>query len=388
MEVTLHNTTQKLCVIGDPVLHSKSPLIQNTMLRALGLDYIYLCQPVPRGRAGEWLKCAAFAGYAGFNATMPHKEELLPLMDELDGDARMYGAVNTVCIRDGKYYGFNTDGKGFLASLRHAGVNKAGQRVLVLGAGGAAKAVAPKLCQERAAQAVYVANRTAEKARALCAPWGERMIPADFRPETLAELAAQCSLVVNCTNLGMEGTAGQFADFSFLDALPAGAAVCDLIYAPAETELLRQARMRGFTALNGLGMLIWQAVFALEHFTRTPIDGAAMLPLVEEALAQRVEPVRHASQKCRHFFEGMQAAARTSSGQSPHRSPRPDGQGSLRSLAPSLPNKPASLGFVWVPGSHTCVLGSVFSDVHAAGKHDLTLFRRLRTAELCEALAA
>lgn len=301
MEVTLHNTTQKLCVIGDPVLHSKSPLIQNTMLRALGLDYIYLCQPVPRGRAGEWLKCAAFAGYAGFNATMPHKEELLPLMDELDEDARMYGAVNTVCIRDGKYYGFNTDGKGFLASLRHAGVNKAGQRVLVLGAGGAAKAVAPKLCQEGAAQAVYVANRTAEKARALCAPWGERMIPADFRPETLAELAAQCSLVVNCTNLGMEGTAGQFADFSFLDALPAGAAVCDLIYAPAETELLRQARMRGFTALNGLGMLIWQAVFALEHFTRTPIDGAAMLPLVEEALAQRVEPVRHASQKCRHF---------------------------------------------------------------------------------------
>ena len=207
MEVTLHNTTQKLCVIGDPVLHSKSPLIQNTMLRALGLDYIYLCQPVPRGRAGEWLKCAAFAGYAGFNATMPHKEELLPLMDELDEDARMYGAVNTVCIRDGKYYGFNTDGKGFLASLRHAGVNTAGQRVLVLGAGGAAKAVAPKLCQEGAARAVYVANRTAEKAQALCAPWGERMIPADFRPETLAELAAQCSLVVNCTNLGMEGTA-------------------------------------------------------------------------------------------------------------------------------------------------------------------------------------
>ena len=94
--------------------------------------------------------------------------------------------------------------------------------------------------------------------------------------------------------------------------------------------------------------------------------------------AQRVEKLRHASQKCKHFFEGMQAAARTSSGQSPHRSPRPDGQGSLRSLAPSLPNKPASLGFVWVPGSHTCGLGSVFFDVHAAGKHDLTLFRRLR----------
>ena len=103
-------------------------------------------------------------------------------------------------------------------------------------------------------------------------------------------------------------------------------------------------------------------------------EGEAVKPLPP----QRVEKLRHASQKCKHFFEGMQATARTSSGQSPHRSPRPDGQGSLRSLAPSLPNKPASLGFVWVPGSHTCGLGSVFSDVHAAGKHDLTLFRRLR----------
>ena len=121
MHVELKNTTRKLCVIGDPVLHSKSPLIQNTMLSALGLDYIYLCQPVSAGRAAEWLSAAKVAGYAGFNATMPHKEELLPLMDELDEDARMYGAVNTVCIRDGKYYGFNTDGKGFLASLRHAG---------------------------------------------------------------------------------------------------------------------------------------------------------------------------------------------------------------------------------------------------------------------------
>ena len=99
MQVEVKNSTKKLCVIGEPVLHSKSPLIQNTMLAALGLDYVYLCQPVPRGRCREWLECAKFAGYAGFNATMPHKEELVELMDELDGDARLFGAVNTVCIR-------------------------------------------------------------------------------------------------------------------------------------------------------------------------------------------------------------------------------------------------------------------------------------------------
>ena len=284
MRVELKNTTKKLCVIGDPVLHSKSPLIQNTMIAALGLDYVYLCQSVPRGRAGEWLSCAAFAGYAGFNATMPHKQELAPLMDELDEDARMYGAVNTVCIRDGKYYGYNTDGRGFLASLRHAEVETEGKTVLLLGAGGAARAVAPKLCQAGKAAKVVVANRTVEKAAALCAAAPERMIPAGFDTDTLRHLAGRADLVVNCTNLGMTGTGGQFEDLSFLEELPGGAAVCDLIYSPAETELLQRARTLGHTALNGLGMLIWQAIFALEHFTGEQIDGEAMLPLVEAAL--------------------------------------------------------------------------------------------------------
>ena len=105
MQVELNNTTKKLCVIGDPVLHSKSPLIQNTMIQALGLDYVYLCQPVRAGEAARWLECAKFAGYAGFNATMPHKEDLLPLMDELDEDARLYRSVNAGCLKDGTVYG-------------------------------------------------------------------------------------------------------------------------------------------------------------------------------------------------------------------------------------------------------------------------------------------
>ena len=285
MKIELHNTSRKLCVIGDPVLHSKSPLIQNTMLAALGLDYIYLCQSVHRGETETWLRCAAFCGYAGFNATMPHKEALVPRMDELDEDARMYGAVNTVCLREGRCYGYNTDGRGFLAALEQAGVATRGQNVLILGAGGAAKAVAPKLCQAGGARQVVVANRTVEKAAALCAGAEKgRMIPVGFSPEELRRAAEQCDLLVNCTNLGMEGTGGQFSDFSFLEALPSHAAVCDVIYAPAETQLLCRARERGLRTLNGLGMLIWQAVFALEHFTQTRIDGKAMVPLVEDAL--------------------------------------------------------------------------------------------------------
>ena len=284
MKVELTNTTKKLCVIGDPVLHSKSPLIHNTMLAALGLDYVYLCQPVPRGQAAEWLRCAKFAGYAGFNATMPHKEDLFPLMDETDEDARLYQAVNTVCIKEGRVYGYNTDGRGFLRALEDLKVTPAGRTVLLLGAGGAARAVALKLVQQ-GAKAVFVCNRTVEKAAALCAsdPLG-RLTPAGFDAATLGRLAARADLVVNCTSLGMEGTAGQFEDLSFLEALPAGVPVFDLIYAPAETALLRRARELGHPAANGLGMLVYQAVFALEHFTDTAIDAAAMAKLLTPVL--------------------------------------------------------------------------------------------------------
>ena len=274
LRVEVKNSTKKLCVIGDPVGHSKSPLIQNTMIAALGLDYVYLCQPVPRGSCRQWLDCAKFAGYAGFNATMPHKEELVGLMDELDEDARLFGAVNTVCLRDGKAWGYNTDGAGFLRTLDDEGISPAGKRVLVLGAGGAAKAVCLKLAQ--AGASVTVCNRTLDKAEAICAHDPAHLRAAGFDAATLYKEAQGCGLLVNCTSLGMEGTQGQFEDFSFLDGLAAGVPVVDLIYAPAQTELLRQAARRGHKTVNGYGLLVNQAVLALEHFTGTAIDAARM----------------------------------------------------------------------------------------------------------------
>lgn len=243
--------------------------------------------PVPAGTAGDvrrWLECAKFAGYAGFNATMPHKEELLPLMDELDEDARLIGAVNTVCLRDGKAYGYNTDGAGFLRALADENITVEGRRVLVLGAGGAARAVCLKLAQ--AGADVTVCNRTVDKAAALCARMPERLHPAGFDRDTLHRAAAECALLVNCTSLGMAGAGGRFEDLSFLDALAPETPVCDLIYAPAETELLRQARERGHRTMNGMGLLVHQAVLALERFTGVPIDAAAMrarlIPVLSE----------------------------------------------------------------------------------------------------------
>lgn len=270
MQVELKNTTKKLCVIGDPVLHSKSPLIQNAMISEFGLDYIYLCQPVPRGQAGAWLSAAAFAGYAGFNATMPHKEELVPLMDRLDPLAEKCGAVNTVCIKEGKYYGYNTDGPGFLRALADLGVEAAGKRVLLLGSGGAAKAVG--LALAGAGARVTIANRTVSKAEAVCRLDPAHLTPAGFELDELCRRAAESDILVNCTSLGMAGTGADFEDLSFIDALPQGAAVCDAVYAPAETALLRRAREKGHPAMNGMGMLLHQAILALERFTDQTLD--------------------------------------------------------------------------------------------------------------------
>lgn len=285
MQVELTNHTKKLCVIGDPIAHTKSPLIHNTMLRALGLDYIYMAQSVPKGGAKDWLQAAKLAGYAGFNATMPHKLDLVPLMDYLDEDAALYGAVNAVAIREGAAYGYNTDGKGFLQSLLEADIHPEGIRAVILGAGGAAKSVALKLAQQ-GAQSVTVCNRTYEKADALCRLDSAGILhPASMDVHTLSALMESTDLLVNCTSLGMDGTEYQFQELSFLDHLPGHAAVYDVIYAPSETLFLEQARLRGHKTLNGLNMLLWQAVFALEQFTGTAIDGQAMKEILKPVLA-------------------------------------------------------------------------------------------------------
>lgn len=270
MKVELRNTTKKLCVIGDPVMHSKSPIIQNAMIEALGLDYIYLCQPVPRGEAGRWLECATYSGYTGFNATIPHKEELFPLMDQVDEFARKAGAVNTICIKNGKYYGYNTDCGGILRALADLGVDPAGKKVLLLGAGGAAKGVAVALTGVGAT--VTVCNRTVDRAEELCQIDPDHMTPASMELEILCKLSAGSDLVINCTSLGMERTGADFPDLSFVDALPNRAAVLDAVYAPPETSLIKRARETGHPAANGMGMLLHQAILALEHFTGEKID--------------------------------------------------------------------------------------------------------------------
>lgn len=269
----------KLQIIGDPVLHSLSPKIQGAMLRELGLDLEYTAHVVKKGELSNYFKWASANGVIGFNATMPHKEDLLPLLDEVSGDAARCGAVNTVCLRGDKWIGNNTDGEGALAAVKECGMWPA-KTVVVLGAGGAAKAVALKLASS-GAEKVWVCNRTLAKAEALCTL--PNMTPAGFDRETLSTLCAEADLLVNATNLGMESQP-QFETLEFINSLPIHAGVFDVIYHPAETELLKHAAKRGLNTCNGLPMLIHQAIFALEHFLDRPLDHENLGRVIRSAL--------------------------------------------------------------------------------------------------------
>ncbi len=276
---------QRFCVIGDPVSHSKSPVIHNTMLKTLHLDAEYLCQPVKPGQLEGFLAAMRAGTWSGCNVTMPYKGAVIPYLDWVEEGALKCGAVNTICNINGKLYGYSTDGGGFLGALAQAGVDPAGKTVTLLGAGGAATSVAWALAQA-GVKALLCANRTLSKAEELCQLGPAIMEPFPFDSETLCKLAGRSDLLVNATSLGMGGVAGQFADFGFLDALPPEAVVFDLIYHPAQTELLCRARERGLAAYNGLGLLVHQAILALEHFTGLQIDPAAVLPAVQDALAR------------------------------------------------------------------------------------------------------
>ena len=281
---------KKLAVIGDPIGHSLSPVIQQAMLDALGLDCTYERIRIPGGATADWLPSAAALGLAGFNATMPHKADLVPLMDELSDDARMYRSVNTVVLRDGRFLGFNTDGEGFLRSLLEEGIDPAGKRIAVFGAGGAARSVVLKLAAT-GAKSITVCCRSPEKAAELAA--SPAVCIAEISRRSTDAALAGADLLINATPLGMQGVDADFEEFSFLDALPPSSPVCDLIYRPLRTSLLLEAEKRGHRPLNGLGMLVHQAILALEHFAGMELDAGAM----KAAVMARLLPVLEAAER-------------------------------------------------------------------------------------------
>ncbi len=258
----------RLGILGHPVAHSLSPALHQAALAARGIEGHYdLLDTPPEALPGRVAEVRR--GYRGVNVTVPLKAAILPFLDALSPEARAIGAVNTVVNQGGRLLGYNTDAPGFLRSLEEAGVR--GRRAFLLGAGGAARAVAYAL--KGAGYAVRVWNRTEARARALAEDFGLEVAPLSS--------AREADLVVNATSVGLEDPAATPIPAEFL---PERGFAVDLVYRPRRTRFLREAEARGMVAVEGLGMLLWQGALAFELWTGAPAPIEAMQRGLEAAI--------------------------------------------------------------------------------------------------------
>ena len=291
-------------VIGDPVRHSLSPLLHNAAFDAMGLDWVSVGFEVRAGDLPSALVSMRALGIVGLSVTTPHKDAAAASVDERSALAQRLGAVNCVVQRDGRLFGDSTDGEGFVQALRRGpNFDPAGMSCLVLGAGGAARAVVLALAQAGAAE-VTVVNRTPERGASAAALAGDKGHVGDQRDVSGADL------VVQATSLGMAGaptpesarnmrgdvpSAGspRGSDTLMLDPdlFRSGQLVADLVYHPPLTPLLRAASERGARTMGGLGMLVHQAALAIERWTGEPAPveemWAAARAATEEGLGER-----------------------------------------------------------------------------------------------------
>ena len=258
--------TPKACVIGWPILHSRSPLIYRFWLKHYGIEGDYLREAVAPDQLGLFVRKLRASGYHGANVTLPHKSEVLALCDRTTELARRIGAANTLWFENGHLWGDNSDVFGFLNNLDELapGWDAHCERGVILGSGGAARAILAGLAQRKIPK-VTILNRSVDRAQDLkyfAKDWGFKELnvyPLDADGKALEN----ADLLINTTSLGMSGQAKLCLDLSYLSD---GAVVNDVVYTPLETELLLNARKRGLRTASGLGMLLFQAVPGFSHW--------------------------------------------------------------------------------------------------------------------------
>ncbi len=269
-------------VVGWPVGHSRSPLLHNEWLRRAGIDGVYVPLPVPPGQLDAALRGLRAAGFAGVNVTLPHKEDAFRLADRATTAAARCGSANTLTfLPDGRMEADSTDGQGFLDSLRDAGIEPGAGPALVLGAGGAARAIAAAL--QASGVAVRIANRNRSRADALADALDDPANPVRVLDWEACEAAlADATLLVNASPVGMAHMPGSPCA---LDRAATGLVVADIVYLPRVTPLLAEARVLGLRTVEGLGMLLHQGRpgFAA-WFGTDPMVDAALLALVRADL--------------------------------------------------------------------------------------------------------
>jgi len=279
--------TKLFALIGDPVERSLSPEMHNAAFDALGLDCAYIALRVPSEMLTDAVEGIRAIRLSGFNVTHPHKVKIIDLLDKLDRSAEMVGAVNTVKNDGGKLVGFNTDGDGAVRALESKVGKLSGKKILLLGAGGAARAIAFSLAQ--ASAKLTVANRTASKAKELVATinkkLGVKAVHVALKKNILVDEIRRSNILINATSTGMYPDVDR--TLVTADMMHRGLMVDDIVYEPLQTRLLREAKKAGARTVDGLGMLVHQGAMAFEIWTGRRAPVKVMEATVKRELRRR-----------------------------------------------------------------------------------------------------
>jgi shikimate dehydrogenase len=265
----------KVCgVIGDPIEHSLSPIMHNAAFNALNLDYVFLAFKVKPAEVENAVNGMRALNIRGLNVTMPHKTPVLKFLDRTDLSAQIINSVNTILNRDNKLFGFNTDGVGALKALRENGVELKGRKVLLLGAGGAARAIAYTMAKE--ADELAVLNRSLKPAQELAKllekTANKKIVSGSLSPKEIEQNLQDSDVLINATSVGMKPKSEESPVASKL--LRPNLAVMDIVYNPIETKLAKDAKAAGAKMVSGVEMLIYQGAASFEIWTgkSAPVD--------------------------------------------------------------------------------------------------------------------
>lgn len=287
MTASITGNTALTCLIGSPVAHSVSPLMHNSSYRQLGVDATYLAFDVSLNDLNSIVPALHKLGVVGYNVTMPHKAAVIPYLDELSDAARLMGAVNTVKIKNGRSYGYNTDGEGFFRNLEFQGGSVAGKRVVVMGAGGAGSAIFVQAALEKAKHIDVFNSRSLRFEQACeraCKTMQLSAVPIEVHDindkDALKSSCLAADIIINATSVGM----APYCDESLIDEtfMPAHAWIADAVYNPRETKLLACARKHGNPLLPGLGMIVWQGALAEKIWFDVDMDIAYINAILEQ----------------------------------------------------------------------------------------------------------
>ena len=264
--------TKTYAVIGDPIDHSLSPAIHNAAFAFLGLDCTYIAYRIPKDDLAEGIESLKLINIAGFNVTIPHKVEMMKLLDCVDEDCKTIGATNTVDNENGKFKGYNTDMDGFLEPIKKRNLSCKDSNVLLVGAGGAARAIVAAFAKEKAHK-ITIANRTKEKAEDLIKFANKLGIESEYTDLSNAgNTAGNYKFIVNATSVGMKGNSSPISTRT----INKDCIVYDIVYMPVETELLEQSKKQGATIIYGWEMLLAQAMRSFEIWTKRNAPYEAM----------------------------------------------------------------------------------------------------------------